>query len=115
MPDNKTATQLFEEAATKIESQKFVLSLFVAGLTPKSLRAIENAKQLCETYLKNKYELEIIDVYQQPYLAKDAQVVALPTLVKSLPPPLQKFIGDLSDPEPILIRLAIKKEGKGDS
>ena len=115
MPDNKTATQLLEEAATKIESQKFVLSLFVAGLTPKSLRAIENARQLCETQLKDRYDLEIIDVYQQPYLAKDAQVVAVPTLVKSLPPPLQKFIGDLSDPEPILIRLAIKKEGKGDS
>ncbi len=115
MPDKKTATQLLEEAATKIKSQKFVLSLFVAGLTPKSLRAIENAKQLCETYLKDKYELEIIDVYQQPYLAKDAQVIAVPTLVKSLPPPLQKFIGDLSDPEPILIRLAIKQESKGDS
>ena len=115
MSDKKTATELFEEAATKSESQKFILSLFVAGLTPKSLRAIENARQLCETYLKDRCELEIIDVYQQPYLAKDAQVIAVPTLVKSLPPPLQKFIGDLSDPEPILIRLAIKKEGKGDS
>ncbi len=115
MSDKKTTTELFEEAATKSESQKFILSLFVAGLTPKSLMAIENARQLCETYLKDRYELEIIDVYQQPYLAKDAQVIAIPTLVKSLPPPLQRFIGDLSDPEPILIRLAIKKEGKGDS
>ena len=72
MSEKKTATELFEEAATKSESQKFILSLFVAGLTPKSLRAIENARQLCETYLKDRYELEIIDVYQQPYLAKDA-------------------------------------------
>jgi circadian clock protein KaiB len=79
------------------------------------LIAIENARRLCETYLKDNYELEIIDVYQQPYLAKDAQVIAVPTLLKSLPPPLQRFIGDLSDAEPILIRLAVKKEGKGDS
>lgn len=115
MSDRKRATELFKEAATKSQSQRFILSLFVAGLTPKSLRAIENARQLCEKYLKDRYELEIIDVYQQPCLAKDAQVIAVPTLVKSLPPPLQKFIGDLSDPEPILIRLAIKKEGKEDS
>ena len=103
---------MFEEAASKGESQKFVLSLFVAGMTPKSLRAIENARQLCEKYLKNRCELEVIDVYQQPGLAKDAQVIAAPTLVKHLPPPLQRFIGDLSDPEPILVRLALKKEDK---
>ncbi len=103
---------MFEEAASKGESQKFVLSLFVAGMTPKSLRAIENARQLCEKYLKNRCELEVIDVYQQPGFAKDAQVIAAPTLVKHLPPPLQRFIGDLSDPEPILVRLALKKEDK---
>lgn len=113
MSDKKTPTELFEEAATKSESQKYILSLFVAGLTPKSLRAIENARQLCETYLKDRYELEIIDVYQQPNLARNAQVIAAPTLVKKLPPPLQKFIGDLSEPESILIRLAVKKTGKG--
>jgi circadian clock protein KaiB len=86
------------------------LSLFVAGITPKSLKAIENVKQLCEQYLKDRCELEIIDIYQQPGLAKGAQIIAAPTLVKHLPPPIQRFIGDLSDPEPILIRLAIKKE-----
>ena len=81
-------------------------------MTPRSLRAIENARQLCEKYLKDRCELEVIDVYQQPGLAKDAQVIAAPTLVKRLPPPLQRFIGDLSDPEPILVRLALKEEKK---
>ena len=110
MSENKTTTEIFEEAAAKGEAQKFVLSLFVAGMTPRSLRAIENARQLCEKYLKDRCELEVIDVYQQPDLAKDAQVIAAPTLVKRLPLPLQRFIGDLSDPEPILIRLALKEE-----
>ena len=110
MPDNKTTTEIFEEAAAGGGTQKFILSLFVAGMTPKSLRAIENAKQLCEIYLKDRCELEVVDVYQQPSLAKDAQVIAAPTLVKRLPLPLQRFIGDLSDPEPILVRLALKKK-----
>ena len=110
MSENKTTAEIFEEAAAKEGSEKFVLSLFVAGMTPRSLRAIENARQLCETYLKGRCELEVIDVYQQPELAKDAQVIAAPTLVKHLPPPLQRFIGDLSDPEPIVVRLALKQE-----
>jgi circadian clock protein KaiB len=109
---NKTTTEMFEEAVARGGSEKFVLTLFVAGISPRSLRAIENARQLCEKYLKDRFELEIIDVYQQPGLAKNAQVIAAPTLVKHLPPPLQRFIGDLSDPEPILVRLAIKEEEK---
>jgi circadian clock protein KaiB len=110
MSKQKSTTELFEEAAAVGGSQKFILTLFVAGMTPRSLRAIENARQLCEKYLKERCELEVIDVYQQPELAKDAQVIAAPTLVKHLPPPLQRFIGDLSDPEPILVRLALKQE-----
>ena len=112
MTENKTATQLFEEAAAEGESQEFVMTLFVAGMTPRSLRAIENARQLCEKYLGGRCNFEVIDVYQQPGLAKESQVIAAPTLVKKLPPPLQKFIGDLSDPEPILVRLALKKDEK---
>ena len=110
MSEDKHTTELFEKALAEEGSRKFVLSLFVAGMTPRSLRAIENARQLCEKYLKDRCELEVIDVYQQPGLAKDAQVIAAPTLVKHLPPPLQRFIGDLSDPEPILVRLALKEE-----
>ncbi len=110
MPEHKTTTELFEAASASDDSQKFVLSLFVAGMSTRSLKAIENARQLCEQYLKDRCELEVIDVYQQPELAKGAQVIAAPTLVKHLPPPLQRFIGDLSDPAPILVRLAIKHE-----
>ncbi len=112
MSSKKTVTEQFEEAANDKDSQKFILTLFVAGITPRSLKAIENARQLCAQYLEGRCELEIIDIYQQPGSAKDAQVIAAPTLVKRLPPPLQRFIGDLSDPEPILIRLAVKKEEK---
>ena len=112
MSDTKATTEMFEKALAEGGSQKFILTLFVAGMTPRSLRAIENARQLCEKYLKDRCELEVIDVYQQPGLAKEAQVIAAPTLVKHLPPPLQRFIGDLSDPEPVLVRLAIKEEKK---
>ena len=108
MPEKRTTTEILEEAAVGSRTQRFVLTLFVAGMSPRSLRAIENAKQLCEMYLKDRCEFEVIDVYQQPELAKDAQIIAAPTLIKKLPPPLQKFIGDLSDPEPILVRLALK-------
>jgi len=110
MSESRTTTELFEKALAEGGSQRFILSLFVAGMTPRSLRAIENARQLCEMYLEGQCELEVIDVYQQPNLARDAQVIAAPTLVKHLPPPLQRFIGDLSDPEPILVRLALKSE-----
>ena len=110
MPEHKTTSELFEAAVAEGGSQKFVLSLFVAGMSPRSLKAIENARQLCEQYLKDRCELEVIDIYQQPELAKGAQVIAAPTLVKHLPPPLRRFIGDLSDPEPILVRLALKKD-----
>lgn len=112
MPEQKTTIEIFEEAAAEGRSQKFVLTLFVAGMSARSLRAIENARQLCEKHLRERCELEVIDVYQQPGFAKEAQVIAAPTLVKKLPPPLQRFIGDLSDPEPILVRLALKAEKK---
>ncbi len=110
MPEDKTTTQIFEEAAAAEGGSQFVLTLYVAGMSPKSLRAIENARELCNTYLKGRCDLEVVDIYQQPELAQGSQVIAAPTLVKKLPPPLQKFIGDLSDPEPILVRLALKKD-----
>ncbi len=88
----------------------YVLHLYVSGQTPASRRAIENLRELCETYLPGRYELEIIDAYQQPELLKEAQVVALPTLIKELPVPLRKLVGDLSNTEDIVVRLDIKPE-----
>ena len=81
----------------------YSFKLYVSGLTPKSLRAIENIKALCEEHLKGRYELEIVDIYQHPEQAMEAQIVAAPTLIKELPLPLRKFIGDLSDKEHILV------------
>lgn len=77
---------------------KFFFQLFVVGTTYKSALAIKNVKQVFEEHLKNQYALEIIDLYQQPHLARGEQIVAAPTLVKKTPTPLRRFIGDLSDP-----------------
>lgn len=84
------------------------LRLFVTGLTPRSLRAIQNIKQICENHLRDGYELTVIDIYQQPHLAKEHQVLAIPTLVKLLPRPLRRFIGDLSNTERILVGLDVE-------
>jgi circadian clock protein KaiB len=84
---------------------KYVLRLFIAGTTPKSSRAVANIKEICERDLEDRYDLEVIDIYQQPALAKGEQVIAAPTLIKKLPLPLRKFIGDLNDTERLLVGL----------
>jgi len=92
----------------KPKSKEYVLRLYVAGTTSKSIRAVANIKQICESSLKNRYDLEVIDIYQQPVLVKGEQIIAAPTLVKKLPLPLRKFIGDMSDTERILVGLDLK-------
>ncbi len=87
------------------EPGMYVLRLYVSGTTPNSRRAIENVNTLCEEHLKGHCEMEIVDIYQQPHLAKEGQIVAAPTLVKKLSLPLRKFIGDMSRTEKILIGL----------
>ncbi len=89
-------------------AEMWQLRLYVAGQTPKSLRAIENICRICAEHLEGRYTLEIIDIYQQPIFAREGQFVAAPTLVKALPPPLRKFIGDLSQTERILLGLDIR-------
>jgi circadian clock protein KaiB len=88
--------------------QKYILRLYVSGTTPRSLRTIENLKTVCREHLQGRYELEVIDLYQQPELLKKDQIVAVPTLIKELPPPLKKFIGDLSDLEQVLVGLGLQ-------
>jgi circadian clock protein KaiB len=80
----------------------YLLRLYVTGSTPKSKRAIENMRHICEKHLEGRYDLEVIDIYQQPEAAIDQQVVAVPTLIKLLPGPLRRIIGDLSETEKIL-------------
>jgi circadian clock protein KaiB len=89
---------------------EWILRLYIAGHTPNCIRAFENLKRLCETELKGKYRIEVIDLLQNPQLSKDDQILAIPTLVRKLPVPVRKIIGDLSNTERVLVGLDIKKE-----
>lgn len=84
---------------------KYLLRLYVSGSTAKSVQAIKNIKQVCEQHLKNQYDLEVIDIYQQPSLARSEQIVAVPTLIKRIPLPLRRLIGDLSNLRQVLFGL----------
>ncbi len=101
----------FERALADTLSERFVLRLYVSGMTPRSSRAIHNIQQLCEEHLAGRYELQIIDIYQQPELAKGDQIIAAPTLVKKLPLPLRQLVGELSDPGRILLVLGVEPKG----
>lgn len=94
--------------ATSRKHPKYLLRLYVAGTTQRSMSAITNIRTICEENLKGRYVLEVIDLYQQPKLAQGDQIVALPTLIKKIPPPLRRIIGDLSDTEKVLIGLDLK-------
>ncbi len=101
-------TASFERELRKKEKEKYILRLYVTGMTPKSTKAIQNVKKICEEHLKGRCDLEIIDIYQQPTLAKGEQIIAAPTLIKKLPLPLRKFIGDMANTERILLGLDLR-------
>ena len=102
------ATGAYEMTYLETDEGNYVLRLYVSGMTPNSQRAIENVRKICAEHLEGRYQLEIIDIYQQPNFAKEGQIVATPTLVKELPEPLRKFIGDMSHTERILLGLDIR-------
>ncbi len=104
----KDSIEAFEKAIENTENGKYVLRLYVAGMGPKSMQAIDNIKRILEEYLPGRYQLEIIDIYQNPIFAKDGQIVAAPTLIKELPPPLRKLIGSMSDTERVLFGMDLK-------
>jgi circadian clock protein KaiB len=87
------------------DADTWVLRLYVAGHTVRSLRAVANIQKICAEQLDGRYQLEVIDLYQQPQLAEGEQILALPTLVRRLPPPLRRIVGDLSDTERVLVGL----------
>jgi circadian clock protein KaiB len=87
------------------------LRLFVAGQTPKSIRAFANLKVLCEAHLKGRYQIEVIDLLENPHMARGNQIVALPTLIVNLPQPVRQIIGDLSNTDRVLVGLALQKVG----
>jgi circadian clock protein KaiB len=95
-------------AAADAPPERFALSLYVVGTTPSSSRAIVNVRKLCEQHLAGRYELEVIDLTRHPAAARQAQVIAAPTLVKRLPQPVRRFIGDMSDVPRILAGLGVK-------
>lgn len=98
---------VFEQALTQLDERHYCLRLYIAGTTHHSMHALENSKKICEEHLQGRYELEVIDVYQQPGFSKQENILALPTLIKRLPPPLQRIIGDMSKTEKVLLGLDI--------
>ena len=92
------------------QKDRYVLRLYITGMTRRSMQAVANLKAVCEEYLIGRYDLEVIDIYQQPLLAKGDQIVATPTLIKKLPVPVRRMVGDLSQQERVLVGLDIRRK-----
>ena len=101
-------TAILEAAANAQENARYVLRLYITGTTPHSTRAIVNIRKICEEYLKGRYDLEVVDICDHPTLAEGEQIIAAPTLIKTLPLPLRRFIGDMSQTERILLGLDLR-------
>lgn len=107
----RNATEAFEVALRRgaLRRAKYILRLYITGSSARSLKAVHNLKKLCEEHLPDDYELEVIDIYENPNAAREEQIIAAPTLVKKLPEPLRRFVGDLSNTQKILVGLDIYK------
>ena len=112
MKTGKTDKIKLEKALEAQGEQHYVLRLYVAGMTPKSTLAITNLKNICEEHLAGRYSLEVIDLYKHPTLADGEQIIAAPTLLKKLPLPLRRFIGDMSDTKKIIVGLDLRPNKK---
>lgn len=106
------ATQVFEEALATPSTGRVVLRLYVAGATARSRQALLRVRRLCESELNGEYDLEVIDIYQQPTLARDGQIIATPTLVREFPRPVRRFIGSLSNAAALLVGLGLDTRGQ---
>jgi circadian clock protein KaiB len=91
------------------EKPKYVLRLYVTGQTPRSLKSVENLQRLCEKHLSGRFSLEVIDIYQQPALAAEGQIIAAPTLIKTMPLPLRRLVGDFSDANRVVLGLDLQR------
>jgi circadian clock protein KaiB len=107
------STKAFEQSLVGPQEQRYILRLYITGMTPQSMRAIANVKKICEEHLQGCYELDVVDLYQQPQLAKGEQIIAAPTLIKKLPLPLRRIIGDMSKTERVLVGLDLRKKETG--
>ena len=101
--------KLLQGAADRV---RYVLRLYVTGATDRSSRAIANIRAFCERHLKGRYDLLVVDIYQQPSLAQEHQIIAAPTLIKSMPLPLRRLVGDFSDQDRVILGLDIKLSGE---
>ncbi len=110
--NSRPAKKALESATRAAASQQYVLRLYVAGMTPRSEQAIRSVTEFCRNRLAGRYDLQVIDLYQQPVLAKGEQIIAAPTLIKKLPLPLRKFIGDMSNADRILLGLDLRLKKK---
>ena len=104
------STKAFVQSLAGQKEERYILRLYITGMTPQSVRAIDNVKKICEEHLHGRYELEVVDLYQQPQLAKGEQIIAAPTLIKKLPLPLRRIIGDMSKTERLLVGLDLRKK-----
>ena len=113
MKEKKTkatsSTEKFDLEISGSKKEKYILRLYITGTTFRSTLAITNLKKICEEYLEGRYDLEVIDLYQKPSLAKDEQIIAAPTLIKKLPLPFRRIIGDMSNKEKVLMGLDLIK------
>lgn len=112
MKKSKMVTSYLEEfdlMVKRLKHEKYLLMLYVTGMSPQSTRAISNLNEICEKHLKGRYSLEIVDLYEHPEFAKGEQIIASPTLIKKLPLPLRRIIGDMSNKEHVLVGLDLKK------
>lgn len=104
-------TEKFEEVISRRSTRRaeYILRLYVTGSTPRSLRAISNLKRFCEEHLPDDYDLEVIDIYKNPEALRDENIIAAPTLIKKLPAPLRRFVGDLSNKQKLLVGMGLYK------
>ena len=103
-----TTLESLKKASQEADSQPYVLRLYIAGLTPRSQEAVRAITGICEEHLAGRYDLEVIDLYQNPVLAKGEQIIAAPTLIKQLPLPLRKIIGNMADKDKVLVGLDLR-------
>ena len=106
-----TELEAMETAAANLANANYLLKLYITGTTPSSTKALVNIRKICEEHLHGRYNLEVIDISQHPTLAEGEQIIAAPTLIKKLPLPLRRFIGDMSQTERILLGLDLRKVG----
>jgi circadian clock protein KaiB len=108
-PDDGGATKRFEQLASGQDEEQYVLRLYISGLTPRSTEALATIRAVCDEHLQGRVQLEVIDLYQNPERADTDEIIATPTLIKQLPAPLRRLVGDLSNVERVLVGLNLRK------